>query len=467
MAAGMVGPRLSFRFCNQILAVFATDDLRGADMATIAIEGGLQIIDITRMTAEGIPQSGYPDADIPACMVPPGSTPLPNGSAALVQTAIDPFDWNATRRRNAYADWQLDCQDPAIGLPITPPSFPGGSSGPVGDVRYSQAIPIELHPWSDRILNGVFVHPADMDRWPGPPGDQASCPDRNPGDVFDFAWTDADGSPRRRSGIPVPEHGQCNPAGTELMGDHMVDAAKVKPVHACRAPAEIRGREASKWHFFDTLCAEAQADLGAGGRDASVYFDASDYVGHPQPGGEPAPPACRYSSRCECEPEYTAGGNVALGWTIRKHRMIWKQAGNVVALDTDVAGWSQAREAVRRNGGSPAPTMDCVRQNYADCYKLVTLQCDSAEAANRWGQNQTRDYSVQQRRIFRDEDGNVLPPETFSGTATVTGTIVKKVYHPDSGGREELHLNSCSYSTGLGFEDGCNWGGMSEDGTCI
>ena len=85
---------LSFRFCDQVLAVFADDDfLLGTDMATVAVEGGLQIVN--GATAEGVPQSGYPDADIPACM---GT--LPDGHAALVATAIDPFGWGATQRRN-------------------------------------------------------------------------------------------------------------------------------------------------------------------------------------------------------------------------------------------------------------------------------------------------------------------------------------------------------------------------------
>ena len=351
-------------------------------------------------------------------------------------------------------------------------------------MRYSQTVPIELHPWSGKTVHGVFVAPADMERWPGPVGDQASCPNREAGDVFDFTWTDADGVSRTRSGVEVPRHDLCDPPGTELVGDHLAAAAVVDPADACRSPTEIKGRRASRWHFFDTLCAEAEADGIA--RDPSVYFDASDYAGVPQPGGPPTPPACQWSASCECPTGYTDGGDVGQGRVIRKHRMVWKQAGNVVGAGS--GDWSQARVAVRCAGGSSARTKDCLRQNFENCYKLVTVACNSSEAAGTWGVSQSVNYSVDQHTGYRArvligtstaytglpgigygiiwEWGN-LDAQTLSGTATVTGNLVKRVYHPHSGGREELESNSCTYVTGLTSDDGCNWGGMSEDRTCI
>ncbi len=458
------GRGLSFRFCDQTLAVFADTELRGTDMATVAVEGGLQLVNGAGTRAEGLPQSGYPDAVIPLCM-----GRLPPGTVALVSGAIDPFGWNATQRRNTQEDWELGCASPAVGL-----------TGTVGSVRYSQTVPIELHPWSG----------ADMDRWPGPMGDVASCVDRESGDLFDFAWTDADGQSRTRNGVEIPEHGKCNPEGVGGAGNHLVAAAVFDPANVCRTPTEIEGRKASRWHFFDTLCAEAEADGTA--RDSSVFFDASDYVGTPSPSPlTPTPPACRYvaggegassASGCGCPSAYRHDPYAAAGRKIRKHRMVWKQAGNVVGAGS--SSWSEARQRLHPDAGG-GPTADCVRQNFADCYKLVTIACTSAEAASVWGIDQSISYSVTQHTGYRaqiarpgsllgtsgiegiDWDWGNLPPQTLSGTATVTGSLVKRVYHPHSGGRETIDSNTCTYVTGLSGSDGCNWGGMSEDGTCI
>ena len=403
---------LSFRFCDQVLAVFAEDDfLRGADMATVAVEGGLQIVN--GATAEGMPQSGYPDADIPACM-----GPLPDGHAALVATAIDPFGWEATRRRNVQADWQLDCTSAAVGQPNT-----------VGDVRYSQTVPVELHPWSGKTVHGVFVAPADMERWPGPPGDQASCPDRQAGDTFDFSWTDADGQSRSRSGVPVPGHGLCDPPGPELEGAHMAAAAVVAPAEACRAPTEIKGQRAARWHFFDSLCQEANA---AGvSRDASVFLGPADYDGTPQPTGPPTSSACRLvpgganaAVGCECPSLYNEAPFAASGRKISKHRFVWKEAFGVGA---GTGGWEQVRVRLARAGGLSARTNDCVAQNYANCYRITQGGCPSG----------------------------------------YTGYTKSKVYHPAHSGNKTVEfVNTCVEESNNDQEDGCNWGSVDADGSC-
>ena len=295
---------LSFRFCAQVLAVYAATDLRGADMPTVAAEGGLQLI--RGSVAKGTPQSGYATVAIPSCMA------LPDGHVALVATSVDPFGWTATRRRNDHDDWERGCPMPG-----------GAADATVGKVRYAQTRPIEIHPWSG----------ADMDRWPD------LCRDR-PAAGGSFVYSGpVYGTVTGR----LPQHGACDPSGPESVGTHIAGAIQN---NGCRKPTLIGGTRQPRWHFWDTLCLQASTgDTAAidGGTsthagvvrrtDGSVFLREADYSGVPFPPSTPPIPACE--ARSWCPGPYTDGGNVGQRTLVEKRRALWKQsAPGMVAAGT-------------------------------------------------------------------------------------------------------------------------------------
>ena len=343
---------LSFVFCDQTLAVFADHNvvLRGADMPTVAVEGGLQIIRGTQ--AQGTPQSGYPGMTIPDCM-----RPLPDGHVALVATAIDPFAWGATKRRNEHDDWEASCPNPD-----------GDPAATVGKIRYAQTRPIELHPWSG----------ADMDRWPD------LCRDR-PAAGGTFSYT---GPVYGAVTGVLPEHGECAPPGTA--GAHIVDAIVND---GCRAPTLIGGRRGARWHFYDALCVEAATGATAaidGGpsahtaviseNDGSVFFKSADYdpPGPPEqvPADLPPIPACD-DIRPYCPGPYTDGGPVGSHTLIEKHRWLWKEPCSDDICVGRGSGWETNKDRPYTEPGGSAGTGvtgvakgdQWIRENFVGCYR--------------------------------------------------------------------------------------------------
>ena len=101
----------------------------------------------------------------------------------------------------------------------------------------------------------------------------------------------------------LPQHGACDPSGPQSVGDHIANAVQND---GCRKPTLIGGTRQPRWHFWDTLC--LQADLGDtaaidGGAsthagvvprtDGSVFLREADYDGVPFPPNLPAIPAVR------------------------------------------------------------------------------------------------------------------------------------------------------------------------------
>lgn len=359
---------LSFAFCDQVLAVYAEADvLRGTDMPTVAVEGGLQII--RGAEARGTPQSGYPSMTIPDCMRPSllGADGLPaNGHVALVATAIDPFHWTATKRRNEHDDWELPCT--AAGHPATWR----------GKVRYAQTRPIELHPWARP--------PADMDRWP------ALCRDR-PAAGGTFSYT---GPVYGTVTGVLPEHGQCDPPGTA--NTHMSGAIVND---GCRAPTLIGGRRGARWHFFDTLCQEADTDGIV--RDGSVWHGprAGQGISPVPPGREgwdgvpyapalPALPACSvraidcsdggapYSDGFDTPAGHNPGpggsGSPGTRTLIEKRRALWKESEASVDSWTSGPGsgawtWGTGPRYRREHDGGEGLGNKWFRRSFAGCYE--------------------------------------------------------------------------------------------------
>ena len=338
---------LSFAFCDQVLAIYAKEELRGADMPTVAVEGGLQII--RGGEAKGTPQSGYATVPIPGCMT------LPDGHVALVATSTDPFGWTATRRRNEHSDWELGCPMPG-----------GDPAATIGKVRYAQTRPIELHPWSG----------ADMDRWPD------LCRDR-PAAGGTFGYT---GPVYGTVTGTLPAHGECSPPGSGSVGDHIAGAIRN---NGCRKPTKIGGTRQPRWHFYDTLC----ADAALGGDPRTVNFpgnrasthtvpvsegDGSVFLGPPSSGpgrhadyqykGTPLPapfrppiPACnKTENHCPAgfkeSGQHGAPGSGDAGerTAIEKVRYLWKQSapGQVAAGNW---GENRRRDYTEPPGSTPLP----------------------------------------------------------------------------------------------------------------
>ena len=347
---------LSFRFCDQVLAVYATEPLRGADMPTVAVEGGLQII--RGSIAKGTPQSGYATVAIPPCMA------LPSGHVALVATSVDPFGWTATRRRNDHDDWERGCPMPG-----------GAADATVGKVRYAQTRPIEIHPWSG----------ADMDRWP----DQCRARPAA-GGTFIYA-----GPVYGAVTGTLPQHGECDPFGPESVGAHIAAAVQND---GCRKPTLIGGTRQPRWHFWDTLCREADSgntaaiDGGASTHagvvpetDGSVFLKESDYRGVPFPPNLPAIPACE--PRSWCPAPYADGGNVGDRTLIEKRRSLWKQSapGLVAAGTWNWGTGSRYRRDYIEPGGAASTGVigvtkgdKWIQENFNGCYdEQVDSSCAS------------------------------------------------------------------------------------------
>ena len=499
---------LSFRFCDQWLAVFAEADLLGTDMTTVAVEGGLQIV--RGGQARGVPQLGYPTVPVPSCM---GT--LPDGHVVLLATATDPFHWTTTRRRIEYNDWEIQDTECA--------------AGEVGKIRYSQARPIELHPWArhpagttgyplgcavgtDLGCRDIGNEPMDMARW------EADCADRRDG-VFDYD-DPPNGPYGDRPGVSYPAYGQCDPPDEpgRTAGDHLAGAVQTS---TCRdendtkpEPNPAQGEE-----FFDDLCSQAKT-AGVGRDTTSTWLDRTHYSsGTANPASDPPDSACRYVAGgatqldgCACPPNFSDAPWAGKGRKIEKIRWIWLEnitgtnkvgrehlRENVHAdYSTPVGrsggyGWAQNKRRFHPNPGG-GWRADCVQnseRDYSNCFRIFTVACDSA-AAQALGVNQSVSYSVTQHTGYRarvvpgtttpflgdpnssvegvDWDWGNVDPQTLSGTATVTGSIEIRTWSniPGTGERfREIYTNSCTYSTGLGADDGCNWGGMSEGGTCI
>ena len=362
--------------------------LRGTDMETVATEGGLQIVNAAGKKAEGVPQSGYPDMDIPSCM---GT--LPSDAAALAATAIDPFGWEDTQRRNEHDDWQLACNSTEVNQTVKT----------VGSVRYSQTRPVELHPWrrhpagttrkgdgtvgtctvgTDSGCRDISDTLTDMARW------EAACDDRKDG-KFDYAG---------RTDVPIPPHGQCDPKDgpgySDTKGKHFAEAAVFKVAEACREPAEITGTRARKWHFYDTLCKEARTAAGrktamAGTTDSSVrsgfvvrpssFLDENDYDGTPQPQApertppESKIPACVLNKYCPVLYNDTPTGGTRL--RMRKHRLVWVQ---------DKAGRTQNTSGTWGHEITVGSTTFSKWRNYCEDPSPVS-QCPSATQGTQLG----------------------------------------------------------------------------------
>ena len=220
---------LSFRYCDDVLIVFARKPLRGAGHADIQAAGGLQRIankgdasvdPPVPATVTGTPQSGNPSMTLPVCL----GDFTEAGLVALVGSSLDPFGWRNTRRRNLVTHWQMACED-----------VPG--KDPVGAIRYAQTVPVELHPWkrypagttgyppgctvgTAQGCRDIGGQPTDMKRWP------AACKDRKAG-TFDYpsgsgATYDMKrvfGAPGQPATAPVEAwHGLCAPANLAVDG---------------------------------------------------------------------------------------------------------------------------------------------------------------------------------------------------------------------------------------------------------
>lgn len=421
---------LDFRFCNNVLAVYADEPLKGADMPTIAVEGGLQIV--RGSIAKGTPQRGYPTTAIPGCMT------LPNGAVALVSTAIDPFDWASTRRRNEHDDWQRGCPMPG-----------GDPAATVGHVRYAQTRPIESHPWArhpagttgypvgcvvgtDPGCRDIGGRPVDMDRWPD------LCRDRPAaGGTFTYA-----GPVYGTVTGVLPEHGACVPNGSGIVGTHIAAAVEHD---GCRPPTLIGGRRSARWHFYDRLCAEAHSGATAaidGGPSAHTAVisegDGTVFLGPPASGpgrspegqydGHPFPtptlppniPACPVASYCPSP--YTDGGAVGSRAKIEKHRFLWKEPNpDVLGGGT---GWepNKRRDYTEPGGSSPTGVPGVsrgdmwIREDFRGCYdgQIETASCSCPVGQNAYGWKVYWDYHS------HDGRGRVLKGENCGCIDVVT-----------------------------------------------
>ena len=342
---------LSFRYCDDVLIVFAKKALRGASHADIQAAGGLQRVNNDGKSVTGTPQSGNPSLTLPDCL---GT--FPEGVVALAGSSLDPFGWRNTRRRNLVTHWQIACE-----------AVPG--KDPVGAIRYAQTVPVELHPW-ERDSTG---QPTDMKRWP------AACKDRKTGE-FDypsggsgatFDMKRVFGAPGQPATAPVEAwHGLCAPADLAVDGPGALDydtgppwvleeggtgRPKVStPVHledaviddACIKEADI-GRdvsEAPEWLLYDRLCKQAGERPGMVNADGHpVHPDGSTYYKQTTTAdgtdvGLPGDYDCnKVTTGCSCPPRWTGGLagaagtlNLAGGRLVSKHRWGWK---------ADKTGW--------------------------------------------------------------------------------------------------------------------------------
>ncbi len=356
---------LSFRYCDDVLAVFAAHErLAGTDMRTVQTEGGLQWI--TGGQAWGTPQSGQPTVSIPSCMT------LPSGRVALVAASLDPFGWENTHRENDHTDWSLGCPAPG-----------GDPSATAGEVRYRQTVSREMHPWANVRMETLTGGP----RWP------ATCAARVSG-TFDWGG---------RTGVPLPEHGECHPQGdpgTAASRNHLAAAVMND---SCQRPVDIRGTEAPRWHHYDLLCSAASSPATVTGgassystpvseADGSIFYkddrsfgSGSDGQGYARTGLPyptpltPTAPACATSSYCPSP--FTSGGSVGDRTQLRKERWIWKE--EKPGWDSAASrpyGWSRSHSRTYTEPGAIAGTGvtgvakgdSWVQEDFVGCYRSET-----------------------------------------------------------------------------------------------
>ena len=517
---------LSFRYCDDVLIVFARKPLRGAGHADIQAAGGLQRVNADGKSVTGTPQSGNPSLTLPDCL---GT--IPKGVVALAGSSLDPFGWRNTRRRNLVTHWQIACED----SPRNASSLDEADRRPVGAIRYAQTVPVELHPWQ-RDSTG---QPTDMKRWP------ASCEAREDGEFTAADWSG--GSFPYAAAVTIPReypdgrvffkgkwadgnrwHGLCDPergdSGDELPGaldyatgppwllkEGGTGRPKVStPVHleaaviddACLKEADI-GRETSEapeWLFYDTLCRQAVAAGIA--ENAPPPFHKQTVTSDGTSVGTPPRDSCleiqpieentNRLTGCGCPSEYSEAPKAAAGWKIEKIRWLWKEARsgwttevsehytrkhNDTGADigkTTGHGWGQAHRRFHPDPGSSPPTNDCIRRTATDfrhCYKLVQEDCGSAAGfsdARTWtGLFKVDDSGVIDKDYVDPDTGNAVFEEKTVTYDIVTGSVTYKVYHPHSGGRKEYVSDTCSYSSSAGgVEEGCNWSDTDSDGSC-